>query len=413
MLVGVFIMTDNSKIDKFIKIFPWFAGLSGDLLFWIAIDTLFLTIVKHLNASQIVSLTSISLLTCIILQIPLLQIIKKIGNTKSVRIGSLLFLISSILLTFGTNYIILLIGKIIYEIAFTFQEMVNAILKNNLELQKKESQYINYRTKANTIYAVVTMIISFIASIMFNINNYLPMIGCIIFCIICFILSFYMVDYSDIQDLKKTKQEKLKKVNYNMTYSKVLFFILCSYGLFYPIVNSGQSNGKLFIQQELLKNYNVEKTVLIIGIILCISRVIRVISNILFNKIQKKYKDKVGIILPFFLTLSLGLMIIGYFISFSVILKIIIMSLGYIIILFIRDPFKAYMQDLALKKSEKFQQQTLLTILDLLRKIVRTIMDLSFTAILVSHPMLIVIIILALLSIIEIFISQYLYRNLK
>ena len=89
------------------------------------------------------------------------------------------------------------------------------------------------------------------------------------------------------------------------------------------------------------------------------------------------------------------------------------MSLGYIIILFIRDPFKAYMQDLALKKSEKFQQQTLLTILDLLRKIVRAIMDLSFTAILVSRPMLIVIIILALLSIIEIFISQYLYRNLK
>ena len=157
----------------------------------------------------------------------------------------------------------------------------------------------------------------------------------------------------------------------------------------------------------------MEKTVLIIGIILCVSRVIRVISNILFNKIQKKYKDKVGIILPFFLTLSLGLMIIGYFISFSVVLKIIIMSLGYIIILFIRDPFKAYMQDLALKKSEKSQQQTLLTILDLLRKIVRAIMDLSFTAILVSRPMLIVIIILALLSIIEIFISQYLYRNLK
>ena len=47
------------------------------------------------------------------------------------------------------------------------------------------------------------------------------------------------------------------------------------------------------------------------------------------------------------------------------------MSLGYIIILFIRDPFKVYMQDLALKKAEKEQQQSLLTTLDLLRKIVR------------------------------------------
>ena len=35
------------------KIFPWFSGLSGDLIFFIAIDTLFVTQVKDLNASQI------------------------------------------------------------------------------------------------------------------------------------------------------------------------------------------------------------------------------------------------------------------------------------------------------------------------------------------------------------------------
>lgn len=92
---------NKQNLKKFNKTFPWFAGLSADLLFWIAIDTLFLTVVKRLTASQIVSLTSISLITCIILQIPLLNIIKRIGNTKSVKLGSLLLLISSILLTFG------------------------------------------------------------------------------------------------------------------------------------------------------------------------------------------------------------------------------------------------------------------------------------------------------------------------
>lgn len=98
--------------------------------------------------------------------------------------------------------------------AFTFQNMINAVLKNNLELQHTENEYIKYRTKANTIYAAVTMIISFVASIMFNINNYLPMIGCITFCVICFILSWYMVDYSKdnkkpIEKIKKQKKEKL------------------------------------------------------------------------------------------------------------------------------------------------------------------------------------------------------------
>ena len=46
-------------------------------------------------------------------------------------------------------------------------------------------------------------------------------------------------------------------------------------------------------------------------------------------------------------------MILGSFIRNSIMLKFGIMSLGYIIILFIRDPFKVYMQDLALRKVGK------------------------------------------------------------
>lgn len=399
----------NDKVlKKFNKLFPGYAGLSGDLLFWVAIDTLFLTVVKKFTASQIVSLTSIPLIICIILQVPLLTIIGKIGNTKSVRLGAFMLLLSSILLTFGPNYITVVIGRIIYEIAMTFHNMVNATLKNNLDIQNKENDYIRLRTNANTIYAVVTMIISFIASILFNINNYLPMIGCITFCFICFILSFYMVDYSNNDNVKKENNNSNKKLKY----SKIIIFMIMSYGLFYPIVNSGQSNGKLFIQQELLKNYSVEKAALIIGAILCISRIIRVISNISFNKVHKKLKDKVGFILPVLLSLSLWLMVIGYMLKFNIVIRIIIMSLGYIIILFIRDPFKVYIQDLALKHSNKSKQQKILATLDLSRKIIRTIISLSFTLILINHPMILVISILIVLSLIEILISLYLYKML-
>ena len=220
---------EKKNLKRFNKLFPWFAGLSGDLLFWIAIDTLFLTVVKKFTASQIVSLTSVSLIACILLQMPLLNIIKKIGNTKSVRLGSMFLLLSSILLTFGTNYVVIVIGKICYEIAFTFQNMINAVLKNNLELQGKKNEYIKYTTNANTIYAVVTMIISFVASIMFNINNYLPMIGCIIFCLICFILSFYMVDYSNNDCIEITNNEEN-----SIAYNNILWFIL-SYSKFWTI----------------------------------------------------------------------------------------------------------------------------------------------------------------------------------
>ena len=49
-------------------------------------------------------------------------------------------------------------------------------------------------------------------------------------------------------------------------------------------------------------------------------------------------------------------MVEGYLITYSIILKILIMSLGYIIILFIRYSFKVYIQDFALKKEKKEQQ---------------------------------------------------------
>ena len=398
---------EQEKMKKFNKIFPWYAGLSDDLLFWVAIDTLFLTVVKNFNASQIVSLTTVSLITCIALQVPLLKIIKKIGNTKSVRLGSMLLLVSSLLLTFGQNYIVVALGKVIYEIAFTFQNMANAVLKNNLELQNRNNEYIKVKTKSNTIYATVTMIISIIASLLFNLNNYFPMFGCITFCLICFVLSFYIVDYSKYNKIKEeTKIESKTKINYN----KLIIVLIVSYGLFYPIVNSGQSNGKLFIQQELLLNFNVEKTALIIGAILCVSRIVRVVSNIEFNKIHSKYKEKVGVILPIFLSISIILMILGSFIRNSAMLKFSIMSLGYIIILFIRDPFKVYMQDLALRKVGKEGQQSLLTTMELSRKIGGAIMSLSFTMILVNNPMITVITILFILSIIEILVSIKLYK---
>lgn len=261
------------------------------------------------------------------------------------------------------------------------------------------------KTKSNTVYATVTMIISFIASPMFNLNNYLPMFGCIFFCFICFILSFSMIDFSNYNNVKKENKNKVK-----IHYSKLIIVLLISYGLFYPIVNSGQSNGKLFIQQELLLNFSVEKTALIVGVILCISRIVRVISNISFNKIHNKYKEKVGVILPILLLISIILMIIGYFVGTSVILKFSIMSLGYIIILFIRDPFKVYMQDLALRNVGKEGQQTLLTTMELSRKVVRAIMSLSFTMILVNNPMITVMKILLILSIIEILIGIKLYK---
>lgn len=68
------------------------------------------------------------------------------------------------------------------------------------------------------------------------------------------------------------------------------------------------------------------------------------------------------------------------------------------------------MQDLALRNVGKEGQQSLLTTMELSRKVVRAIMSFSFTMILLNNPMITVITILFILSIIEILVSIKLYK---
>ncbi len=398
----------EKDLKRFNKLYPWFAGLTLDLMFWEAVDTWFLTLVKGLSASQIVTTTSVSLIACLSFQIPIVKIINRIGNTNSVKLGSFLFLIAACLLTVGPNFYIILLGKIFYEFALTFLNMANAILKNNLNLQNKGNEYIKYSTRANMIYSVATMIMSFTGSFLFNLNHYLPMVGCIFFCFVCFVLSFFMVDYSDSSAKLKNKVKSKAKIKF----SKIVVLSIASYALFYPIVHSAQADGKLFIQQQFLEVFSENKSALIFGIVLSSARTIRVISNLTFNKVYLKYKDKVGVGLPILLVLALAVMLTGSFIGMTFV-KVLLMGLGYVIYLFIRDPFKTYIQNLVLINSDVGQQQAALNVLDLVRKAMKALIELCFAAVLLKYSIRSVMIVLIVLAAIEIFFSFYLYSYLK
>jgi len=398
----------HSRMKRFIKLYPWHSGFTADLLFYIAIDTLFLTQVKNFSPAQIVSITSFSQFACIALQFPVLFIIKRIGNTSSVRVGSLSLLLSSILITFGKSYYLVLLGRLFHDIAVIFRTASYVMLENNLDMIGKRHDFVRLRTAANTVYAVITMVISFVASLMFNLNNYLPMLGCIAACVIGFVLSFFMKDYSDydrIQIVSK-KHEKVK-----VHYSKLIILAIIVYSLFYPLVTSGQSEGKLFIQQNILLSFDIEETSLILGAILCVSRIIRVFSNIVFAKLYEKHQKKLGVALPALLCLSTGFIMLGSFVPQAV-MKIVVMAAGYIIILFVRDPFRLFMQDAIFENTPKQQHQTLLTILEFGVKIGTAGIGLIFSAILLQYPMLAVMAILFVLTLIEIFLSIKLYKML-
>lgn len=399
----------NTYLKKFYKIFPIFYGLSGDLLFYVAIDTLFYTVVKGFLPEQLSLLTTVSALFCILLKIPITKIIEKIGNTNSVRVGALGLILSSVMITFLRSFLLIMLARIIYILSIIFINMQNAMLKNNLTILNREEEYAKIINRGNIVYSTITMIIAFVAGYMFNVNNYLPMYFCILFCIITFVMSLYLKDISTNNINKSAEKSSAQKIKI----SKMILIILVFFGIFYSLVDIGQGNGKLLIQYELSNIYDVSTTATYLEIIVFLSRISRIIGNISFGRIYNKYKDKVSILLCIMITLSFIFLTLGYFFNSNVAIKFTLMTIGFCIILAIRDAFRVYIYDLSLKISTEKERQSVTIYLEFARRIGAGIVSLIATLMLTKVTLIYVIICLLILSVIELVLSIKIYKMIK
>lgn len=354
---------DYKKLNRSISIYPIFYGLTADLIFWIAINTLFLTIVKHLSASQINSIEAISTVVGIFFQLILVKIVRRIGNLNSVKLGVTLLFLSVLLNIVSKNYIGFLLAEIFYVIGFVFKHMDNVILIKDLKYLNRSDEYINYQTKGSTIYSLITLLISAISSFMFNINPYIPVIICLIVCFINIILTnfIYEVPVND-----KNIDNKEYKINKKYFSKKIIMMILL-YGLFYAMINSGQKNSKLFIQFDLQNLFDLDKVAIYMGAFIFISRVTRLLSNLLFLKIYNKYKSKMIFMLEFGLTSAFIFLLIGHFVGN--IYGIYIMALGFFMFLFIRDPFDNFMRKTLFENSSEKVHDKIVNYINLTKKV--------------------------------------------
>lgn len=396
------------KVELSNSIIPYFMGLSDDLMFFIAINNLFFTVVKGLTTAQITFLTTITSFAYIIIQIPALKIIQKIGNVKSIRIGTIMLLCSSLLITFGSNYAIIIIGYILYQPAFIFKKMDQVVLKNNLSYLNKDNDYIKVANQAKIIYSIITMIIALIAGGIFAINHYMPMYLCIGICVINVLMSFCIFDSRE--DKKNTYQDT-KKVE--MKFSQIAIMIFISFALLYSTISQGQNNSKLFIQYNLQEHFEVGLTATYFSFILVSSRITRVIGNIVFKKIYDKLKDKVNLILSSLSMIAFACVWIGSLLNSVILIKFIVMTIGFDLILAIRDPFDTYMNDLLLKNTRQEQQQKAISYLQLVRRISETIISLIFSILLIKIDLFYIIICLMFFAIIGLGINLKLEKMIK
>lgn len=390
------------------SIIPYFMGLSDDLMFFIAINSLFFTVVKNLSTAEMSFLTTISSLSCILLQIPFLKIIHKIGNIQSIRLGTIMLLTSSILMTFGRNYTIIMIGNIIYTTAFLFKKMDNVVLENNLKYLHKEESYAKILSKSKVIYSIITTIIALVVGGIFAINHYLPMYLCIGTCIIDVILSFCIYDINENKETipPTTKIEKIK-------FSKLVQIIILSFGLCYATISIGQTNSKLFIQYNLQEHFEVGLTATYLGFIIVTSRISRIVGNLIFRKIYGKLKDKINLLLPTIGMLAFVCILVGSYFQSAIIIKILFMTIGFDLILAIRDPIEVYATDVLLKNIETHEQQKAISYLHLSRRIGEMIISLLFSLLLLKLELIYVIICLFIFGMISLGLNSKLYKMIR
>ena len=397
------------KIKRSIRAFPLFAAFSSDLIFFVPIDTLFLALVKRLSASQITAMTMVSLALCIVLQKLILRMVERIGNIKSLKLGAFMLLIASVILTFGKSFTDLLIYRCLYEIAFMFLNMSRIVLRNNLTAINKQDEYYKIRNKAKILYSIITIITALLAGTLFNINNYLPMYLSIF--VYAVVLGMSFVFYEGKLENNDNKQEEVKRKELKIT--STIFLIILSNALFYSIIKMGQNNSKLFMQYDFQEFLSIEMVTYYITAIVFLSRLARLAGNLVFGRLYLKIKDKLSIVLSVLLSMAFFLLILGHFFSIGFIYKVIIMSLGFFLILAVRDSFQVYIEDIALTIANKEEQQEMMIDIEIYRKLGTLILSAIFTLILMKFELIVIEIILCLLATIEIGISYQLSKKLE
>ena len=215
--------------------------------------------------------------------------------------------------------------------------MDTVILRKNLTFLKEEDKFLEIQNKYSLIYAVVTVFTAFASGFLFNINPYLPMIGCLTFCIINIFLVNFLYEV-------KTPNKVIKKDKRKVKITHLVFLLLLLFAIGYSIIDLGQNNSKLFIQYKLDDFLSLENVSIILTIVISAPRIVRVLANYFFLTIYEKYKSKILSIIGYSLLISFILILIGNFIPFKI-FGIILMSIGFCLFLAIRDPFDNYIKE--------------------------------------------------------------------
>lgn len=187
---------NSSNMSDNMKIFPLYKALAWDNLFYYAIEFLFLTQIKGLTASQVLFVDAFYPIFKFILEIPSNIIVNKLGKRRSLIIGNLLLVADILFLILATNMYMIIIAWFFSAFGYALKGLTesNLLYDSIPKTDQRGAKFAKIDGRASSIYYYFDAISSISTGFLFVVNGYLPMILCLIICILSLLLSLRFKD---------------------------------------------------------------------------------------------------------------------------------------------------------------------------------------------------------------------------
>ena len=305
------------------KLYPIYQMIGFDFLFYYGIQVLFLSQVKHISDASIVLVSSLYACFSMILQVPISIFVDKVGKRKALIIGNTINTLCMFLILICPNIYFYIFEEFLNAIAFGIKNVTESSILNS-SIPKSENKgniFSKIDSKGYSKYCYISAISTLASGFLYDINPYIPVALCLLFCILTTIISYNFIELEEIKVNKKITEytEDLRSGFKFIFKSSRLRSLLLMIGLIYGICGLFKT-----YRTTLLKELDVSATY--IGIIFALYDIFQGVISKKANDFNEKYRNKTltilafGITFGFFVCGVVSLMEIPYQIKLTIVI---------------------------------------------------------------------------------------------
>lgn len=176
------------EIAKNIKVYKIYSAFTELLIIGPIIVLYYMA--KGLSFTEIMLLQSIGAVAVVLFEVPTGAVADKIGRVQSIVLGALFWGLSLFIYIIGKNFYVFAVGEIIFSLGGAFKSGADtALIYDSLKELKRENEFQKIEGSARSLIFYTQGIGAIIASFLYEINIYLPMIVSIGFMIITAIVA--------------------------------------------------------------------------------------------------------------------------------------------------------------------------------------------------------------------------------